>query len=57
MTAAAPPPFPRSVCHGCRFLRLTGNARGSVFLSCTEPTLPRYLPQPLAACGRRVPAP
>ncbi len=54
---AEPPPFPTSACHGCAHLRLTGNRRGSVFLACAEPTLPRYLPQPVVRCGRRLPAP
>lgn len=53
---AEPPPFPTSVCHGCAHLRLSGNRRGSVFLACAEPTLPRYLPQPVVRCGRRTPA-
>ncbi len=51
---AEPPPFPTSVCHGCAHLRLSGNRRGAVFLGCVEPTLPRYLPQPVVRCGRRV---
>jgi hypothetical protein len=45
-------PFPDSLCHRCRWLRLTGNKRGSVFMQCTEPTLPRYGPQPVRACPR-----
>lgn len=44
------PPFPTSLCHRCRYLRLNGNKRGSIFLSCTEPSLPKYLPQPVRAC-------
>lgn len=48
-------PFPESLCHRCRHLRLTGNKRGSVFLQCTEPTLPRYGPQPVRACDRFAP--
>ncbi len=51
---AEPPPFPTSVCHGCAHLRLNGNRRGSVFLACAEPAMPRYLPQPVVRCGRRV---
>jgi hypothetical protein len=43
-------PFPTSLCHRCRFVRYTGNKRGSVFLACDEPTLPKYLPQPVTAC-------
>ena len=45
-------PFPQSLCHRCRWLRLTGNKRGSVFLQCTEPSLPRYGPQPVLSCAR-----
>jgi hypothetical protein len=33
-------------------LLLTGNKRGSVFLQCTEPSLPRYGPQPVVSCAR-----
>jgi hypothetical protein len=43
-------PFAESLCHRCRFLRLTGNKRGSIFLSCTEPSLPKYPRQPVIAC-------
>jgi len=49
-------PFPHSLCHRCRWLRLTGNKRGSVFLQCTEPSLPRYGPQPVVSCARFAPA-
>jgi hypothetical protein len=49
-TPAAALPFPDSLCRRCRFMRATGNKRGSIFLSCTEPSLPRYLPQPVRAC-------
>jgi hypothetical protein len=49
-------PFPQSLCHRCRWLRLAGNKRGSVFLQCTEPTLPRYGPQPVVSCPRFTPA-
>jgi hypothetical protein len=52
----APPPFPTSLCHRCRHLRLVGSRRGSVFLQCTEPSLPKYLPQPVRACPRFTPA-
>ena len=31
-------------------VRLTGNKRGSVFLSCGHPELPKYGPQPVRAC-------
>ncbi len=46
-----PLPFPDSLCHRCGHLRLNGNKRGSIFLSCTAPTMPRYLPQPVRACA------
>jgi hypothetical protein len=44
------PPFPDSLCHRCGHLRLSGNKRGSVFLACDHPALPRYVPQPVRAC-------
>jgi hypothetical protein len=44
------PPFPDSLCHRCVHLRLNGNKRGSVFLSCLHPELPKYGPQPVRAC-------
>ncbi len=43
-------PFADSLCHRCRFLRLGGNKRGSIFLQCTEPSLPKYPRQPVLAC-------
>jgi hypothetical protein len=46
-----PPPFPDSLCHRCAHLRLTGNKRGSVFLSCGHPELPKYGPQPVRVCS------
>ena len=49
-TPAAALPFPDSLCRRCRFLRTTGNKRGSIFLSCTEPSMPKYLPQPVRTC-------
>ena len=52
-----PSPFPDSLCHRCQFVRVNGNTRGSVFLACTEPTMPRYLPQPIRACRRFAAAP
>ncbi|HEU0031945.1 MAG TPA: hypothetical protein VFQ53_15035 [Kofleriaceae bacterium] len=47
-------PFADSLCHRCRFLRLVESARGSVFLMCREPTLPKYPPQPVRACTQFV---
>ena len=55
MTAVVSVPFPQSLCHRCRHLRLTGNKRGSVFLQCTEPSLPKYPPQPVRACTQFTP--
>jgi len=46
------PPFPSSLCHRCRFVRYTGNKRGSVFVACDEPSLPRYQRQPVLACPK-----
>lgn len=46
-----PPPFPDSLCHRCQHLRMTGNTRGSIFLACAAPSLPRYLPQPVRRCA------
>ena len=45
-------PFPTSLCHRCRFVRYTGNKRGSVFLACTEVGLPlgKYPRQPVVHC-------
>jgi hypothetical protein len=45
-------PFPNSLCHRCQHLRVVGNKRGSVFLQCTEPSLPKYPRQPVLACAR-----
>lgn len=49
----SPPPFPMSLCHGCRFLRLNRSKRGSTFLMCTEGSRPKYGPQPVSACAVR----
>jgi len=53
--AGRPLPFPGSLCHGCRHLRVVESKRGSIFLSCTEPSLPKYLPQPVVRCAVRAP--
>jgi hypothetical protein len=51
-------PFPDSLCHRCRHLRVVRSARGSAFLMCQEPSLPRYSAQPIRACrGFAPPAP
>lgn len=52
----APLPFPTSLCHSCRFLRVNRSRRGSVFLQCTEGSLPKYGPQPVRACSARQPS-
>lgn len=49
------PPFPTSLCHRCQHRRLVSTTRGSVFLQCLEPSLPKYLPQPVTACGHFAP--
>lgn len=47
-------PFPDSLCHRCTHLRRVESGRGSVFLMCREPSLPKYPRQPVAACDRLV---
>jgi hypothetical protein len=49
-------PFPASLCHRCRHLRRVETGRGSVFLACREPSLPKYLPQPVTTCRGFAPA-
>ncbi|HLL25345.1 MAG TPA: hypothetical protein VK427_24585 [Kofleriaceae bacterium] len=44
-------PFPQSLCHRCVHVKRVESARGSVFLMCQEPTLPKYLPQPVRVCA------
>ncbi|MFN3200956.1 MAG: hypothetical protein ACE366_21325 [Bradymonadia bacterium] len=42
-------PFPRSLCHRCKHVKVIRSGKGTVFLMCT--TLPRkYLPQPRLRC-------
>ncbi len=43
-------PFPMSLCHRCVHLRLVTSGKGSTFLMCQEPTLPKYPPQPVLLC-------
>jgi hypothetical protein len=43
-------PFPDSLCHGCVHLRVVQSGKGSVFLMCREPALPKYAPQPVRQC-------
>ena len=45
-------PFPESLCHRCSHLRIVESAKGSTFLMCQEPSLPKYGPQPVRACPR-----
>lgn len=44
------PPFPDSLCHRCVFLHIIRNVRGSTFLLCQEPSLPKYSAQPVRQC-------
>jgi hypothetical protein len=43
-------PFPESLCHRCAHLRLITSGKGSTFLMCQEPSLPKYPPQPVRQC-------
>jgi hypothetical protein len=43
-------PFPDSLCHRCVHLRVVRSERGSVFLRCQEPSLPKYASQPIRLC-------
>jgi hypothetical protein len=47
-----PPPFPTSLCHGCRHLRSQA-ARASVFMRCAHPAVGKYPRQPVLACRAR----
>jgi hypothetical protein len=42
--------FPDSLCHRCIHLRVVRSGRGSVFLLCQEPSLPKYTSQPVRQC-------
>ncbi|CAN5163415.1 hypothetical protein BH11MYX1_BH11MYX1_40650 [soil metagenome] len=44
-----------SLCRRCKFVRLVKAAR-SEFIMCTEPTLPKYGPQPVRSCRGFAPA-
>lgn len=52
-------PFPRSICHGCAYLRLVTSAKQSTFMMCKAPEtkidLPKYPRQPVASCAFRAP--
>jgi hypothetical protein len=50
-------PFVDSQCHRCTHLRIVRSDRGSVFLMCQEPTLPKYPAQPIRTCARFTPKP
>jgi len=43
-------PFTDSLCHRCVQLRLVTSGKGSTFLMCNEPALPKYPRQPVGAC-------
>lgn len=43
-------PFPTSLCHRCAHLRLVTSGKGSTFLMCQHPALPKYPRQPVAEC-------
>ncbi len=43
-------PFPDSLCHRCTYLRIVHSGRGSTFLMCQAPALPKYGPQPVRLC-------
>jgi hypothetical protein len=45
-------PFPEALCHRCLHLRLVESGKGSVFLMCREPSLPKYPPQPVRVCSK-----
>ena len=45
------PAFPDSLCHRCVHLRIVRSGRGSTFLMCQEPSLPKYPPQPIRTCA------
>ena len=55
-TEHRPPPFPGSLCHRCANLRLVESGKGSVFLMCRHPQLPKYPPQPVGRCEGFTPA-
>jgi hypothetical protein len=42
--------FPESLCHRCAHVRLITSGKGSTFLMCKAPQLPKYPPQPVTAC-------
>jgi hypothetical protein len=48
-TELPPPLFPSSLCHGCERMRPVDTGH-SLFLRCTDPSLPRYPRQPVFRC-------
>ena len=48
--------FADSLCHRCVHLRTITSGKGSTFLMCREPHLPKYPPQPVKACQGFTPA-
>ncbi|MBA3395528.1 MAG: hypothetical protein H0T89_22965 [Deltaproteobacteria bacterium] len=50
-------PFPESLCHRCIHVRIVRSGRGSGFVMCQEPTLPKYGPQPVRICRGFTPKP
>jgi hypothetical protein len=51
------PAFPDSLCQRCVHLRVIRSGRGSAFLMCQEPSLPKYTAQPVRACRGFSPPP
>lgn len=43
-------PFPDSLCHGCVNGRLVPTRRGTIFIQCSHPDLPKYQNQPVRVC-------
>jgi hypothetical protein len=56
MASRSDEPFPDSLCHRCVHLRVIESGKGSRFLMCREPSLPKYPPQPVTQCPRFTPA-
>ncbi len=48
-------PFADSLCRRCEHLRLVQSGKGSTFLMCQEPSLPKYPRQPVASCAGYAP--
>jgi hypothetical protein len=43
-------PFPDSLCHRCVHIRVITSGKGSAFIMCQHPSLPKYGPQPVRTC-------